>query len=1170
MDRPGEDGGLAGVRLWAAAVLERAEPLLPADASAPPRAQLNDPAARDAMIAELAELEALLPTGEPLRPLLAARLGGLLGWRHLERNGAGAGGWGSGDHLGPDRERAIVLLREARSARPALSGGKALSGWEAQRAGLALAVLLVPPQLTTARPTDFASYFGYRDVLASATAELTEVRSVLEELGELPWPPEQRRMVESLRTVLGLMTGGPSLGLDDLSGFVDALPPEFPHRAQLQALLGLLPPGLVESATPATVLGTAEDRAATAEADDRTTALLLGLTNLAAPGVLSPEQAEALASSVQGDRIHQPADPYAVATDAMAYAVLRVKDAFLAQDPERLADAIGQLARSGERVSPTDHVYPYLALIGPSLLSFSPMLRGNLRDQREAERQLEDLKAHVAERAGGADGPFRDLVQLAAILVQAQRLEQEEDATGLERCIADLLVLRERGLPDEARSTSALVLGQLYQALGRLRRDAMLTETGMNLIMSALDGMAPFAEALGLREALDTSATAIRAGLAEDPELLRPLLGRPPAEESAEASSHTARLRALARALQSAMTGESAELDAAIAEFGPIREQMRRDGPGFGDADLLWQLADLHRRRGRPELDDHALAAQAMVESFEALATGVLLEAEAEHRLLVAREGASRALQAAWWAGSQDQTERAITMLELGRSMVLQATAATAELPELLDRRGHPELAAALRRAGEAQAEPGPVPSRLRRQVLAALGYGAGLGPFAPAGLAELNAGLRPSEADALVYLLPGPGSSPGLALVLGPDLEPGVLALPLLAADRREPLERYLTVSAERSTLLAGADQAGLPAVQEAWEQALTDLTDWAYPAVVGPVLHGLAERLAANPSRHRDRPGGPRLVLVPCGHLGVVPWHAARLPAAAPHRYVCEIAVLSYAASGREFLRAAARERPAPGARTVLVADPGQSLLHAEHEVLALRAACYPAAELYGTYFELPDPPVGLGTPEELLALLPGAPAEPAVVPGAGSASAPVGVLHIASHGTAATQPTVSALHLAPPPGGPPEAGRLTVSRLLDRPTGPGAAAGPLVVLSACETDLSTRDHDEALTLATAFLAAGAKDVVGSRWTTRDSASALMMAVFHHHLTAHGRSPADALQAAQRWMLDPARTAPPGLDPQLLREVGRPHLDRLPLWAAFVHHGHPGATPGPEKEGA
>ncbi|WP_262412312.1 CHAT domain-containing protein, partial [Streptomyces fungicidicus] len=64
--------------------------------------------------------------------------------------------------------------------------------------------------------------------------------------------------------------------------------------------------------------------------------------------------------------------------------------------------------------------------------------------------------------------------------------------------------------------------------------------------------------------------------------------------------------------------------------------------------------------------------------------------------------------------------------------------------------------------------------------------------------------------------------------------------------------------------------------------------------------------------------------------------------------------------------------------------------------------------------------------------------------------------------------------------------------LERYLAAPGRAPGTAGPLVVLSACETDLSTGDHDEALTLSTALVARGAADVVGSRWAVDDCATA------------------------------------------------------------------------------
>ncbi|WP_404868318.1 CHAT domain-containing protein [Kitasatospora griseola] len=1149
----GGEGGLTGVRMWAAAASGRAESLLLPDPAGPPRPVVGDPAVRDRAIDELAQLERLLGAGEKQRAVLAARLGGLLALRLLNRQGEAA-----------DRERAVGLLREARSAVPGLSG------WEAKRAALMLVLLLLPlPEVPTSDPPAFSDLLAFQQANAAALRPdnpvVSEVRVLLDELAEVPWPPELARQLDDMRTVFALMGGSTDEFFAGVGSLVDALPPDFPFLPQLRALRDLMPeeaappPGRAEPQPT-----TAPDPTAAQEADERDQALLLALVNLSVPGSLSPAQVEELADLVHGARVHGADDPEAAAGDAITYAALQLIEALRDNDLERLAAAVEQVRRSGEQLPQDSAWYPFVSTVEPLMLALTAELGGNLQDREAAEQRIAAANERFAAGSTPAEpGAVADVSRVFAVRLRVDHLVQEEDAAGLEQCVAELLALREAGLGGDAVPISELVLGDAYQQLGRLRGDSELLELGLAHVTAASEALVPVADSLGVHESWLTAITAIRADLTQDTELLRARLDGSPAGATAAGTEPTAaaRMRSMALALQAEMSGDRADLDRAIAELAAVQTVLRGGGTRFKDADLLWTLADLHRRRGDAALDDPANAARAMVESFEATAADVLLQSGAEHRLLTARDGASRAVQAAWWAGSHGQVEQAVTMLELGRSMVLQATAAAADVPELLTARGHRELAEAWRAAGGG-ADPGSVPSLLRRRALDALGYRAGSGPFEPATVAELNAGLLPSDADALVYLLAGAGSAPGMAIVLGPDLEPGVLALPLLAGDRRAPLEKYLDVSAERSRLLAAGQRTAesaerLAAVEERWEQALSALADWALPAAVGPVLQGIAERLAANPGRRRGRPGGPRLVLVPCGTLGVVPWHAARLPEGAPYRYICEVAVLSYAASGREFLRAAGRERLAPDGRSVLVADPRLDLTGAEDEVLALRDGCYPNAELYGDYYELDEPPVRAGTPEEVLALLPGA--EP---------DRPVSLLHIASHGSAGLRPTVSALNLAVPPDSPavppgtPDAGMLTVSRLLDRRDGASASAGPLVVLSACETDLSTRDHDQALTLATAFLAAGATDVLASRWTARDSASALMMAVFHHFRAKHGSSPADALQAAQRWMLDPDRTAPPGLSPHLRREVGRPHLARLPVWAAFVHHGSPGAV--------
>ena len=184
---------------------------------------------------------------------------------------------------------------------------------------------------------------------------------------------------------------------------------------------------------------------------------------------------------------------------------------------------------------------------------------------------------------------------------------------------------------------------------------------------------------------------------------------------------------------------------------------------------------------------------------------------------------------------------------------------------------------------------------------------------------------------------------------------------------------------------------------------------------------------------------------------------------------------------------------------------------------------------------------------------------------------------MVQISAHGTAGTGPTASRLLLAAPaapiregaadagagPGQPrsarPGPGHLTVARILASAwSGEAARAASLIVLDSCETDLTSRFHDEALTLTTAFVARGAGDVIGSRWAIDDWSSAVCIVVFHHYLAAGCLAPADALRAAQRWMLGPAPAREPiAAVERLLERDGRP-LDAVSAWAPFIHQGN------------
>ncbi|NYV77372.1 CHAT domain-containing protein, partial [Streptomyces sp. UH6] len=268
--------------------------------------------------------------------------------------------------------------------------------------------------------------------------------------------------------------------------------------------------------------------------------------------------------------------------------------------------------------------------------------------------------------------------------------------------------------------------------------------------------------------------------------------------------------------------------------------------------------------------------------------------------------------------------------------------------------------------------------------------------------------------------------------------------------------------------------------------------------------------------------------------------------LPGAPPEVRVFDVAVVSHAASGQEFLRASARSRLEPRQRPALVfhGDEYGQLAWAEKESQLLHEHCYPQAETY----ENEGSPA---TPEVVLSLL------------GGRAAAPASLVQLSCHGVAGPDPTTSALVLAGPgrEDGEPGEEHLTLTALLETPHDGEAyrSRGPVVVCSACETDLTTRDHDEALTVTSVLVHRLASDAVGTRWGVDDIDSVVLTLVLHDRIAA-GVAPPDALRAAQRWMV-----AAPGDRPPVPALEGFPRrfwdrsFDESDVWAAFVHHGNP-----------
>jgi hypothetical protein len=582
--------------------------------------------------------------------------------------------------------------------------------------------------------------------------------------------------------------------------------------------------------------------------------------------------------------------------------------------------------------------------------------------------------------------------------------------------------------------------------------------------------------------------------------------------------------------------GDAADLDGAISYLEEARAGLDQTP---GDAFLIsllrilawaYRLAGdagpgLKRRQsrsiGRSLLHEHARA--------------VLLQSSSEYGLAAARRIGADTLRLADWCLADGQLQAAIEALELGRGLVLHAATVAADVPALLRDAGHPDLA----REWETQIGDGAgrdlsaVPSDLRHRVLSSLAHDqAEQRLLSVPTVAQIADALLAIQMDALVYLLPETSEGSGHALIVAADGTVHDCPLPGLSAEPGSAVTRY--AAAHHDLLRAQATRApGVTAADRRRRRMLSELCDWAWTAAMDPVL----ARLAPSPAL-ATRP--PRLVIAPMGTLGVVPWHAARRPLpGGGTRYVCEEVVLSMCVSARQLTEVAGRRVLPRGQSPVLVANPTRDLRWSTREADAIRAALYPAAVLLGRSRE--GVAAGRGTPEEVLAFLPG-----------GGSRLPPSELHLGCHAVAGQTSDQSKLRLA--------GGDLTLSVILAQARArTHDSPGGLVVLAACTSDLSVADHDEALTLASAFLAAGASGVVGARWQISDVRTALLMFMLHRHLVRHpAASPADALRAAQLWMLDPARSVPQEMPRLLADEVGNHDLADPHSWAAFTYHGH------------
>ncbi|GAA2694139.1 hypothetical protein GCM10010400_69640 [Streptomyces aculeolatus] len=1130
----GESAGARAVRAWAGEAIGRARALLPE-----PDTEARLSRAHHESVAELGELHRLLDHDPPLRASVTAWLGGALTLRHS------VGGGSPGD-----RERAHDLLRQVRD--PATETGAAAVAEDRGWAALFLLTHTLPMQETVgglAPEPDATAFFDImmREGAQGMAALSAEVRELAADAAELPLPPESLR---PLRQLLDLFAQPSAEGLTDL--FTSLVPDDgTPAGAQMRQMMADMVARMTKGAAPA-----APAAAPGADPDPGTgtgTGPSTGKSTATGTGTSSGAPAAGTGARAV-PRSPEDFRRLIAAWQAVNTTSVDFVNAAGGGAPEALNQQLKRLREGRDGLPEGMADKEALDAMMTMLLSMSDGAGGTLADQEVGHANtaaLTDYMKRASERPIPMAGGFSVMADTMGLITEVRAADHDQDEDRLRGLVSRAGELVAATPEDHDFHFAALIARAMARlSLGRITMDRDLLLAGLADLdagrAAAGNGNLPFG--LDELDAMVPDLDAMRSFLTGDATAV-PERAVPPPDAPAD-ELHSAAHRLAARYH---LTRDPEDLDAEITVLERLREHIRAGRAPRIAARALWSLADSYRTRwlrkrntnvateadsaaGRdPDAD---AATDTAKEALEALAADVLLQHGTEHRLATARHGASLGVGAALWAAVHGRIEDALAALELGRALVLQAAATSRTVPDLLAERGRDDLATAWRESGAATGStelPAELPSTLRRQALEELGYRRPGGLLGTPTLAELAAGVGEAGADALLYLVPGSGGdAPGMLLAVGPEIGVGVGALPPLAESAGAPLERYLDAAAGFDAV--HDDEEARPAAEQAREEALSDLCDWAYE-VIAPALAGLDEHLPGDAAGRRT----PRVVLVPCGRLGIVPWHAARFPAEAPHDYLCQALVISYAASGSQFLRTAGRAPRDPVSAPALVADPTIGLTAAEAEVMGLRESFYPGARLYGEFSSLPPDSVPRGTPGELLALL----------------AQDHSVVHLATHGVAGVRPTESALRLSDTDGGD---GRLTVTRLLDRPVPDGGERpdGPLVVLSACETDLSTRDHDEALTLTTAFVSGGARDVVGSRWSVRDSASSLLMSVFHHRLRA-GRSPVDALREAQLWMLDPDREDP-GCLGALRSDAGRPDLRRPSLWAAFIHQGHPG----------
>lgn len=1054
--------------------------------------------------------------------------------------------------------------------------------------------------------------------------EVTDVGHVAESLGSLAADPAtvETERGELLAFRAALLAGrsetevtGPGVA-GALGDAVSGLPPGHLLRSPVLSALRSVLSGQVDLAGSADDLGARLDEVAAVldrlPHDDPEAAHAM-----AALGVHTLNASISNRTILQQDRLFAqferltsdlaPADPLAPLAELMLWSGRHVR-ARLELDTERADAALGEIIRRADLV-PSGHAARPLVLLGVATAYMERLAtNGELRNLEPADKAINEAMNEAA-----AGGPYVEGTGLQGFLFQLRghlrlmRVIYSPSVSGVDEAIDDLERAEAELGPESSRPGLATMLGS-----ARFLREQLSKPSGPDMTLGpmasdAFDRLVEDAERAG-RDSLEYP---VLAGQAAAGLMLRGLsagdvglVDRAIALLADVCAIATLGLRERPRMLELhgqtlltrySMTRDPRDLNNAIARLGDARRAVEQEPGSPHRASVLQALASGYRYRGNQALGDVDQAVRLGLEGLRDRAGNVLLQDSDDNALGVAREATNDAGEMARWFLVRGREDAAVSAIELGRGMVLHAATAGTGVQDALAEAGYPELA--LEWADQA-ARPGellpggdhepPQDDDLRyRAMLALEGTPAETRLLSPPTVADIAAALASGDADTLVYLLPQDDGGHGIAVLV--DRAGIVSWLPLLrlrtgtgtrvgefvrtrrAAEQADEAatEAAGAITAARSATARAAAVAACAAAEAAyeaaradWLEALDAVCDWAWQAAVGPLLRTLAKRA------DRSSPPGAgdprRIVLVPGGELGLVPWHAARRPvgdsstSGGPPRYdyACQHAVISYASSARQFIDAAGRPVRPWAQEPVLISDAGPSPPPcATAEVAHLHAAHYANGAVFGSArYLLSDPNIpGVTTtgPDDVLRALPHG-----AQPGAS-------LLHFGCHAEVRVPVLGSNLLL----GGDLAGGEVSVS-VSDilrqaRTRQAEANGGGLVVLASCLSDVAETDYDEALSLAAAFLTAGSAGVVAARWRVSDAGTALFMSAFHRFLNQGYPDPARALREAQLWMLNPDREVPESW-PKLLRgEAGldgkpdAPNLTVTEAWAGFTYQG-------------